>query len=233
MTKNSAQSPAAGPLPLTGIILAGGRSRRLHGSRKPLLRFGDQTIIERIMAILRATCAEILLSSNESEPYRHLEVEVVPDLIPGSGAFGGLYSGLRRARHPYALVVAGDMPFVTEAVIRCLWRQRQDFQVVIPRTPDGLQPLHALYHRSCLPAMAAELAAGHLKISSFFPRVRVRRLAAADFPALAAPHLFFNINTPADLAAARQLFARQQGERTARSGHAGPDARESPGKNHR
>ncbi len=196
---------ANGPLPLTGIILAGGRSRRLHGGNKPLIRLGGQTIIERILAVLRPVCSQFLLSSNAPQPYEHLGIKVVPDLFPGCGAFGGLYSALRQARYPYAFVVAGDLPFLDDAAIHCLWQEKGDFQVVIPRSPDGRQPLHALYHRSCLPAMETQLRAGRLKISSFFPQVKVRLLPTTAFPPLAAPHLFFNVNTPADLEQARRL----------------------------
>ena len=193
-------------LPLTGIILAGGQSRRLHGIKKSLSYLGDQTIIERILNVLQTICAEIILSSNEPLLYQHLQVKIVKDLLPGNGAFGGLYSALHKAKYPYAFVVAGDMPFINIEAISCLWKQKEDFQVIIPQSPDGRQPLHAIYHRSCLPPIKEQLRRGNLKISSFFPQVKVRLLKTSDFIPLANPRLFFNINTPADLEHARRLF---------------------------
>ncbi|MBN2888436.1 MAG: molybdenum cofactor guanylyltransferase [Deltaproteobacteria bacterium] len=194
-------------MPLTGIILAGGRSSRLGGGDKPWIEIGGQPVIRRLLTVMAPVCQEILISSSNPQPYGHLGIPIVPDLVPGLGALGGLYSSLCQASHEYAFVVAGDMPFVGEQAIRCLWSLRQSYDVVLPRSADGRQPLHALYSRACRQPIREQLKNGHLKISSFFPQVRVFELLTASRPDAFEPHQFFNLNTPADITRALQLAA--------------------------
>src|SRR5512138_1280386 len=95
----------------TVVINAGGESRRM-GENKALKRFAGQVLIERIISRLRPLAQEILITTNQPELYGFLELPLVPDLITGKGALGGLYTALSSACYSYVGVVACDMPFV-------------------------------------------------------------------------------------------------------------------------
>src|SRR5690349_20502843 len=111
------------------IILAGGQSRRM-GTNKALLRLapGGPTLIEQVVA-LTAPLGPALLVTNTPADYAFLGLPMVPDARPGSGALGGLYSGLQAAPAPYNLAVACDMPFLQPALLRWLADQPRDYDV--------------------------------------------------------------------------------------------------------
>ena len=106
--------------------------------------------------------------------------QVVPDRYPGAGPLAGLHVGLSAARCDLLLAVAGDMPFVNPALVAHLVEVMPGFDVAIPELPHPRtgepvkEPLHALYRRSCLTAVAARLAAGDRQMIGFLPDVRVR-----------------------------------------------------------
>lgn len=192
-------------LPMTAVILAGGKSRRLGGIDKPLIAIGGQRIIDRTFRIVSNCCQEILISSNNPQPYTTFPVTTVPDLYPDHGALGGIYSCLRQAVFPYVLMLAGDMPFISAAAIRHLWSRHEDYDVILPKSSDGRQPLHAIYNKNCMAAIKKQLDHGKLKISGFFSEVRVLEIPTEQHPSCFGPRYFFNLNTPADINQARQL----------------------------
>ncbi|HDS16426.1 MAG TPA: molybdenum cofactor guanylyltransferase [Proteobacteria bacterium] len=197
-------NPDSKGYPLSGAVLAGGSSRRLGGRDKTRLRFGSQSLLERTISLLDVICDEILISSNTL--HDHPQGRIIPDLEKNQGPLGAINSCLREARHPYLLIVAGDMPFIELPALRKLWQERENFDVILPQTPDGLQPLTALYNKNCLPAIESNLKQNHLKIKSFFGSVRVKTIPCAFFPESFPKNTFLNINSPEDLRAARSLY---------------------------
>jgi len=190
--------------PLSGVVLAGGRAGRLSGRDKTKLQFGRQTLLERTLKILDPICDEKLISSNSINNYPGCRV--VPDRVEGQGPLGALYSCLLAARNPNLLIVATDMPFITIKALAKLWQERAGFDVVIPRSPDGMQPLAALYSKSCLTAIDRQLQKNNFKIRSFFPEIRVKVINCLDFPEIYHKHIFLNINSPDDLEKALALY---------------------------
>lgn len=183
----------------TGIILAGGKNLRM-GRNKAFLEVNGRRIIDRTKDLFGEVFDEILVVTNSPLEYRDLNVRLVADLIPGKGSLGGIYTGVFHAAHPRAFVAACDMPFLNLSLIRHLTRLAPHFDVVIPKTSDGLQPLHALYAQSCLPFMEELLRRDNLKIIDFFKRVDVREVPTEEI----LPHdpdlkSFLNVNTPEDL----------------------------------
>ncbi len=192
------------PPTLSGAVLAGGRAGRLQGQDKTKLQFGGRSLLDRTLAILGPICDEKLVSSNSLESYT--DCKIVPDRRPGQGPLGALYSCLRAARNPYLLIVATDMPFITTAALQKLWLERNGFDVVIPRSPDGLQPLAALYSRKCITPIRYQLERGNLRIRCFFPQIRSKVIDCRDFPEIYHKNIFLNVNSPADLEKARSLY---------------------------
>ncbi len=192
---------------LTVAVQAGGESRRM-GRDKALLPFLGRPLIARVIDRLRPIADELLVTTNRPDAYRFLDVRLVPDLRPGRGALGGLYTALSAARHPFVAVVACDMPFVSAALIeraRTLLVQ-SDADVVVPSSGEHLEPLHAVYRRAtCLPAVEAALDAGAWKMISWFTQVRVHVLSPDEVRRYDATGLaFWNVNTPEEFAAAER-----------------------------
>ncbi|MGH7321685.1 MAG: molybdenum cofactor guanylyltransferase [Candidatus Rokuibacteriota bacterium] len=196
---------------VSGVILAGGRSRRMGGSPKALLPFAERPLIQHIAETLDARLPDTLVVTNSPELYAFLGLPMVADVFPEGGSLGGIYSGLRAAPGDAAFCVACDMPFLSGSLITSLIERAADADVVVPEAAGELQTLHAVYAKVCLPAMERRLRAGQLKITGFFDEVRVLRVpeegvAAFEDPALA----FMNLNTPDDLARARALWISRE-----------------------
>lgn len=181
---------------VTGVILAGGKSLRM-GSNKALLPHRGGRFIETVYRQLAEIFAQVMVVTNEPELFPFLPCRKVPDIFPGMGALAGIHAGLHHSPTSRIFAVACDMPSLHTALIGPLAAQAPGADVVIPESPHGLEPLHALYHRSCLPAIEEALRSGDGKITSFFKQVQVRTMPVAEVaghdPEFSS---FGNINTP-------------------------------------
>ncbi|RNC66019.1 MAG: formate dehydrogenase accessory sulfurtransferase FdhD [Desulfuromonadales bacterium] len=190
---------ATGRIPgVTGVILAGGQSSRM-GSNKALLPYKGGRFIEAIHRQLSEIFDEVILVTNNPEQYDFLPCRKVSDLYPGMGALAGIHAGLHHAANQAIFAVACDMPYLNSNLIRHLASQADVGGVLIPESPTGLEPLHAVYGKGCLAAIEATLLSGQRRIVSFFGRTNVNRVNAGQV-ATFDPNFdtFRNINTPAD-----------------------------------
>ncbi len=191
----------------TGLILAGGASRRM-GRNKALIEWDGQPQIARVASALRPVTFEQLIIANDPEPYQFLHLPIIPDIEPGWGPLMGLYSGLRAAKGAWAILVAVDMPFLTSAFLQGLLAMAPGYDVVIPEVQDKLHPLCAVYRRdTCLPAIEAVIKQGQRRLIAFHDLVKVRRVDEATLRTI-SPDLreLININTPEELRQAQQLL---------------------------
>ena len=120
---------------------------------------------------------------------------------------------MQASRFEKALIVAGDMPFLNAPLLRYMVGLAGDFDVVIPRTPMGVEPLHAIYSKACLGPINDLLSTGVLRIIRFFQEVRVRYVEPEEIITF-DPHCrsFLNINTPEDLERAREVAEALEAE---------------------
>ncbi len=191
---------------VTGVIQAGGKSTRMGGEPKALMRLGGRRIIERVLGALEGAVDEVLVVTNTPELYAFLRLPMVPDAYPDGGSLGGIFTGLKAASGDAAFTVACDMPFVHPDVVRLVVNRAAEGDVVIPRVGEQLETMHAVYGKACLGPMEERLRAGRLKIVGFFDRVRVVEITAAEIAAHGDPDLLFmNVNTPDELTRARAL----------------------------
>ncbi len=193
---------------LTLAIQSGGQSSRM-GQDKGLLDFLGKPLIAQVMGRLASIADEIIVITNRPQAYLFLGVPLHPDLKPGRGALGGLYTALASASHPLVAVVACDMPFASAALLThardLLLNGEED--VVIPESGDGAyEPFHAVYRReTCLPAVSQAIASDQWKLISWFQQVKVRKLAPAEVTRIDPLGLaFWNVNTPEELSQAEQ-----------------------------
>jgi len=195
---------------VTGVLLAGGKSRRM-GEDKRYLVVGEQTLLERGLEMLQSIFCEVLVVIAQDSPPLSIDARVVRDLVPECGSLGGLYTGLTQATTPYIFVVACDMPFLNQTVIAQFTNRRTTDDIVIAKLDDRLHPMHALYSKRCLPALEQMIRARQLKIQEIVSQssLRVRYVTEVDLLTIdPSGHSFYNVNTMADLEAARSLLLR-------------------------
>jgi molybdopterin-guanine dinucleotide biosynthesis protein A len=188
---------------LTGIILSGGKSVRM-GRDKAFIEIDGIPIIQRIYDIFQKIFTEIIIVTNQKEFYSGFKAKIVSDLIINNGALGGLYTGLFFSSNPYSFCVACDMPFLKESMIQYLIKQANEYDVIVPRTEDGLQPLHAVYSKNCLESIKNIIGMGKYKIIDFYPLVKTKIIEESEFISLninlnLMRESFVNINTPGEL----------------------------------
>ena len=192
---------------ITGIILAGGKNLRM-GKNKAFLEINGRRIIDRTKDLFLELFDEVLVVTNSPLEYVDLNLRLVADLIPEKGSLGGIYTGLFHSFHARAFVAACDMPFLNRSLIQHLIQRAPNFDIVIPKTDDGFQPLHAVYSQNCLPFMEELLRQNNLKIIDFFRRVEVCEVPMEEILPL-DPDLraFLNINTPEDFREIERSFS--------------------------
>ncbi|UCG39180.1 MAG: molybdenum cofactor guanylyltransferase [bacterium] len=182
---------------ITGAILIGGRSRRL-GQDKVLLPFMGKPLLVHLHSLLASLFGEVLGVGHARPGLEALGLVVTEDLIPGAGALGGIYTALERSPDPLVFVLAADMPFVSAAIIRKIAHHPRPADAVIPRGPRGVEPLCALYSRSCREAIKRSLDQGSLRIMEALRGLHV--VTPPITPAPGGRDPFSNINYPEDLA---------------------------------
>lgn len=184
--------------------------------KRRLKLWGDAglTLLEHTVAVVANICDEVVVVLNDPLDWPQLDVRIVGDVYPDGGALGGIYSGLQAVQHEHALVVAADMPLLNRALIEWMIMQPRRYDVLIPRIAEdggarnrlGVQSLHAIYSRRCLPAMQQQLDRGNPQVIGFFDQVHVRMIepqTLAQFDPEATA--FLNVNTPEDIARVRAL----------------------------
>ncbi len=193
---------------LTLAIQAGGESRRM-GRDKALLPFLGQPLILRLLSRLAGIADEVLVTSNQPEQYRFLGFTPIPDLLPGLGALGGLYTALSAAAHPFVAVVACDMPFASAEIFlaELALLRETNADAVIPRSEAGTEPFHAVYRvETCLPHVREAIEGGKRRADAWFDQVSIRYLDGQEIHPYDPDMLaFFNINTPEELKEAEDL----------------------------
>jgi molybdopterin-guanine dinucleotide biosynthesis protein A len=199
---------------LTLAIQAGGESLRM-GSNKALLPFLGQPLILQTLNRLAGLADEILITSNRPEAFQFLGLTPIPDLLPGFGALGGLYTALSAARHPYVAVVACDMPFANPGLfaVELLILREVDADAVIPRSTGGTEPFHAVYRRDgCLPFIRSALDSGKRRVDAWFHQVNTCYLDTPEILNYDPDGLaFLNINTPEELIEAERIARIDRG----------------------
>jgi molybdopterin-guanine dinucleotide biosynthesis protein A len=193
---------------LSVVIQAGGQSSRM-GEDKALKPFLGKPLIQRVIESLTPIADEMIVTTNRPADYAFLGLRLVPDLKPGRGALGGLYTAIASANHPFVAVAACDMPFASKSFFESAHSLlvKEEADVVIAKTDEGYEPFHALYRReTCLSAIEAAINADKWKVIAWFPQAKVRELSPDELKSFDPSGLcFWNVNTPEEFANAEKL----------------------------
>jgi len=180
---------------VTGVILVGGKSRRM-GRDKAFLQIAGKTLFERVLEIFRESFDRIVLVGDRAERFAGYGLPVLPDIYPES-ALGGLYTALYHAETEYIFVSSCDLPFPNREILLYLCSLRDGFDAVVPKTARGFEPLFALYAKGCLGPIKESLESGNFCAYGYYPRVRVRYVQDEELARLDRDgRSFVNVNTP-------------------------------------
>lgn len=182
---------------ITGLILAGGRSRRMHGSDKGLLLMRGLPLIGHVIGRLRPQVGPLLINANRNrQEYESFGFPVIADALDGhQGPLAGLAAGLNAARTEWVLAAPCDTPFLPADLVARLATAAHAAQrpVAMARSADGLQPLCSLVHRSLLDDLHGFLEQGQRQVRAWLER---HGPAIAGFEDETA---FVNVNAPGTL----------------------------------
>jgi molybdopterin-guanine dinucleotide biosynthesis protein A len=184
---------------------------------KGLETVGGVRILDRLVAAFEEALGAppILIANAEDAPRWRPGLRVVPDVRPGAGAVGGIYTAVLAAPAP-VVAVAWDMPFVTAPLLQALAAGLAEADACLPASggPRGMEPLCAAYGPACGPAIAAALDAGDRRAIGFHEHIKVGILTATRVGQFGDPAvLFFNVNTAGDLEEADRLWRRRGSSR--------------------
>ena len=196
----------------TGVILSGGLNTRFDGVNKALVRVGGRLIIDRLLEVFSDIFDDIILVTNHPEQFLKWDVTIVTDVIDLRSSLTGIHTGLFYSNNPYAFFSACDTPFLKKELVEILLENVEPkFDIVMPETAAGFEPLCAIYSKRCLKPAEEHLKANKLKIqwalrSSRIKHISEKQLRSAD-PELIS---FFNVNTPEDLVQAEAMVAQSK-----------------------
>ena len=186
---------------IAGAILAGGKARRFGGQNKARLIVQGHSIIERQVALLRAVADDVFLVGHDPSRFADLDLPVFPDRVSGAGALGGILTALESTAADRVLVIACDMPFLVEGLLRSLAARAESGDGAWVRTARGPEPLVACYRQQARERIREAIESGHLKAADLGERLTMQELTEQDVSAFGSvDRLLANVNTPEDYA---------------------------------
>ncbi len=186
---------------LSGIILAGGKSRRM-GQDKGLLDFRGKPLIAHVKEALKPLCDEAIIIAND-QAYHEFGLPVYPDLHPDKGPLGGICTGLTYTAHEQSLVLSCDTPFITTPLLSHLVQQTVEGHIGICYEAGRAQPLVGLYGKSVEGKLKEYLEADQLSLTKALSAMDHTPVKIHPDLPFYHPNLFFNINRPEDLSEAQ------------------------------
>jgi len=197
---------------VTGVLLAGGRARRMGGHDKGLIELAGRPLAAHALERLQPQVAEVLLNANRNRSeYAKLGVRVVPDSVEGFlGPLAGLLAGMESAATPLVVTAPCDSPFVPADLVERLGeaRTRADAELAVAHDGERQQPVFLLAERGLAPSLRKWLLAGGRKIDAWFADHRV-----VDVPFIDTPDAFININTEEERVAVEQRLQAPESPR--------------------
>jgi molybdopterin-guanine dinucleotide biosynthesis protein A len=194
------------PFPnVAAFVLAGGASERM-GQDKALLELGGEPMVIRAARLAQPYVASVVVVAPQGR-YTQLSLNVLPDRWPGAGPLGGIATALVSTSAKWNLVLGCDLPYLTPEWVAWLVSHALESpaQAVVPESRRGLEPMAAMYHRSCSAALAAAVERGVRRVTEGLSEIWFERVSALQWRELdPTGALFENMNTPEDYAEARR-----------------------------
>ena len=178
----------------TLAILAGGKSSRMNYNNKAFLSFKEKTFIEHIINAGKSF-KEIIIVANDKEVYERFNLRVVEDIYKGNGPLAGIHSALKSSNTDYVLCVACDMPLVSSELLDFLGNYNENYDVLVPKYKDRLQPLCSIYSKNILEKIEESLIRNENKLQKFIMSSNYKVIEELDNRKFEEED-FLNVNTP-------------------------------------
>lgn len=183
----------------TAIILTGGKSHRF-GRDKALVEINGVPLVRKIHQFLSKMFDRVFIVGGNPESSKSMGFELLPDRIKDVGALAGIYTGLIEAPDPWLFAVACDMPFLNKHVMKIIIENIANEDILCPRINEIRQPLHAVYHKSCIEKIEMLKERKDISLPLLFENADVRFLAEDYFAGVDNYGLsFVDFNTPEEL----------------------------------
>ena len=185
---------------ICGVVLAGGKSSRYKGKNKAFLKIEGETFYDKTILLLESIFEELIVITNNPEDFPKDKIPKCKDLIKNIGPLGGIQTALTNAKNFDAIfIVAVDMPFLNEAIIREIVKafNKQDCDILIPIIGKNIEPLSGIYSINILEQLNEYInTTSNFSIRSFFEKVNTKyfELEAND----SNMRNFYNINSKSD-----------------------------------
>ncbi len=181
---------------ITGIVLAGGKSRRM-GVDKGLMLYQGKPMISYSISLLKHFCSRIIISTSNTK-YEDFGLPIISDSFPNAGPLGGLYSVLKESTTDINICLPCDLPKMKVEVLRHMLSASSSTHCVVPLTPQP-EPLVAIYPSGVLPILHQLLTEGNYKMTEIYNHFPVHYIPLEEFPGSDIITCFTNLNSPADL----------------------------------
>lgn len=196
---------------ITGVVLAGGQSRRMGYNKADAEMHGESMLI-RMIDKLKGITSVIVVSSGVAS-YPNISWPQIPDEHPQCGPMGGIYSVLKASSASLHLVVSCDMPLVSISLLEHIvgLAAQSDSLITVPIDENGEpQMMCAVYHKDLLPILVQQIDAQAYKMKSLLDLVSVQYVQIAGEDPLYDEHAFMNVNSPINLEEARKIWSNQK-----------------------
>jgi len=187
------------PADMKACIIAGGKSGRF-GEDKSIYIHEGRPLISHVIDVIKPVFEDVVLIANDSEKFSFLGLDVIPDIIPGLGPIGGIYTALEKIDCSRVFIFPCDMPFLNTEFVRYMSRIPDLYDVIVPRAGEFFQPLHAIYSKKCLSKIKKQIDDKDYKMSAIFEGLNIRIVGEDETGFYKNPFMIFrNINFKADL----------------------------------
>lgn len=184
---------------IKGCIIAGGRSGRF-GSDKSVHVLNGKPLVSHVYDAVHPVLDEIFIAANDPEKFAFLGLKVVPDIIPGLGPLGGIYTALETFDIKRVFVLPCDMPYLSTELIRYMCSLEPDYDIIVPKIGEWYQPMHAIYSHRCGNAIKESINKGNYRMSAFYNGMKIRTITREEIEQFGDPEIIFkNINFREDL----------------------------------
>jgi len=195
-------------LQTSGVIMAGGRSSRMKFN-KAFAQVGGKPVVQIIIEKLQPLFQELIIISNEPHLFTSFGLPIYQDIYPYLGPVGGIHSALVNASYDQMFILGCDMPFMNMQLVEYMLSKISNYDSVVPEINSYLQPLAAVYKRTCLPVFTECLENDKLKLTRIFSELNALVLNEDELQKFGSvKEMFFNVNDPDALAQAQEIAGR-------------------------
>lgn len=182
---------------ITGVVLAGGKARRMGGADKGLLELDGKPLWKHVADTLASQLETIVINANRHQDiYQQSGLRVIPDsLADFPGPLAGMLSVLQQEKGDWFLFCPCDTPYIPRNLVARLKAQRNNAPVVWVHDGERDHPTIALVNRSVAPFLQEYLRSGERRVMVFMRQAGGHAVDFSDFK-----QAFVNVNTPEELA---------------------------------